>query len=77
MVSSGGSTGRVEQGFEGSGDSGAGSCKGFDVDNAVKLLVNAFGAEKYTKKIIKRGLDFPRSHSDHIYEIPEQLTITK
>jgi len=53
------------------------SCKGFDVDNAIKLLVNAFGAEKYTKKIIKRGLDFPRSHSDHIYEIPEQLTVTK
>ena len=53
------------------------SCKGFDVDSAVKLLVNSFGAKKYTKKIIRRGLDFPRSHSDHMYEMPEQLTVTK
>tara|TARA_Y100000310_G_scaffold135612_2_gene134475 strand:- start:4370 stop:4789 length:420 start_codon:yes stop_codon:yes gene_type:complete len=52
------------------------SCKGFDVDNAVKLLVNAFGAKKYTKKVINRGLDFPRSHPDHIYEKAE-LAVTK
>ena len=50
------------------------SCKGFDVENAVELLVNAFEAKKYTKKIIRRGLDFPRSHPDHIYAVPEQLT---
>jgi|TARA_Y100000034_G_C6872987_1_gene398847 S-adenosylmethionine decarboxylase len=52
------------------------SCKGFDVDNAVKLLVNAFGAKKYTKKVINRGMDFPRSHPDHIYEKAE-LAVTK
>ena len=49
------------------------SCKGFDVDNAVKLLINAFGATKYTKKVVNRGLDFPRSHPDHIYTKAEQL----
>ena len=49
------------------------SCKGFDVENAVKLLTNAFDAKKYTKKVVKRGMDFPRSHSDSIYEVPEQL----
>ena len=49
------------------------SCKGFDVDSAVKLLTNAFDAKKYTKKVVKRGIDFPRSHSDRIYEVPEQL----
>ena len=49
------------------------SCKGFDVDNAVKLLVNAFGAKKYIKKVVNRGLDFPRSHPDYIYAKPEQL----
>jgi|TARA_B100001964_G_C14241332_1_gene605171 S-adenosylmethionine decarboxylase len=48
------------------------SCKGFDVDNAVKLLVNAFGAKKHTKNVIKRGLDFPRSHPEHIYPPTEQ-----
>jgi|TARA_B100001964_G_C14208308_1_gene589230 S-adenosylmethionine decarboxylase len=49
------------------------SCKGFDVENAVKLLTNAFEAKKYTKKIIKRGLDFPRSHPDNIYSKAEEL----
>jgi len=52
------------------------SCKGFDVDSAVKLLVNVFGAKKHTEKVINRGTDFPRSHPDHIYEKPE-LAITK
>jgi S-adenosylmethionine decarboxylase len=49
------------------------SCKGFDVESAVKLLVSAFGAKKYTKKVINRGMDFPRSHPDHIYETGEQF----
>ena len=47
------------------------SCKGFDVESAVKLLVNTFESKKYTEKVIDRGLDFPRSHTDHIYEKPE------
>ncbi|MBW2976730.1 adenosylmethionine decarboxylase [Candidatus Woesearchaeota archaeon] len=49
------------------------SCKGFDVENAVRLLVSAFEAKKFTKKVVKRGLDFPRSHPDHIYQVAEQL----
>ena len=48
------------------------SCKGFNVDKAVKLLVGAFGSKKYTKKVMNRGIDFPRSHPDHIYS-PEQV----
>lgn len=47
------------------------SCKGFDVESAVKLLVDTFESKKYTKKVVDRGLDFPRSHPDHIYENPE------
>ena len=49
------------------------SCKGFDIENAVKLLVNAFEEKKYTKKVVRRGVDFPRSHPDYIYLKPEQL----
>ena len=49
------------------------SCKPFDIDHAVELLVKAFDAKKYTKKIIKRGLDFPRSDPHHIYGKPKQL----
>jgi len=44
------------------------SCKNFDVDKAVELLTKVFGAKSHTKKVIKRGLDFPRSHPDYIYE---------
>ena len=43
------------------------SCKGFDVDSALKLLVSAFGAKKYIKNVVARGADFPRSHPDYIY----------
>jgi len=52
------------------------SCKGFDVESAVKLLVDAFGSKKYTKNVVDRGLDFPRSHPEHIYEKPE-ITVSK
>ena len=45
------------------------SCKGFDVDSALKLLVSAFGAKKYIKNVVARGADFPRSHPEHIYPI--------
>jgi len=50
------------------------SCKPFDVEKAVKLLVHIFESKKYTKKIIKRGMDFPRSDPHHIYDIPEQIS---
>jgi len=43
------------------------SCKNFDVSKATRLLTKVFGAVKVTKKIIKRGMDFPRSHPDYIY----------
>ena len=49
------------------------SCKGFDVDEATKLLVNAFDAKKHSKNIVTRGMDFPRSHPDHIYPTSEQV----
>jgi len=49
------------------------SCKGFDVDEATKLLVNAFDAKKCSKKVVSRGMDFPRSHPDHIYPATEQV----
>ena len=50
------------------------SCRGFNIDDAVKLLVNAFEAKKYTKKVVIRGVDFPRSHPDHIYEKAQLAT---
>jgi len=43
------------------------SCRGFDVDKAVSLLTKVFGSKKFTKKIVKRGLDFPRSQPEFIY----------
>ena len=43
------------------------SCKNFDVDKATELLTKVFGAKKFNKKIVKRGTDFPRSHSESIY----------
>ena len=49
------------------------SCKSFDAEKAVKLLVNAFGAKKYTKEIVMRGEDFPRASPEHMYLKPEKL----
>jgi len=43
------------------------SCRSFDVDRATELLSKVFGAKKLNKKVIKRGVDFPRSHPDYIY----------
>ena len=48
------------------------SCKNFDVNKAAELLTKVFGAKKFTKKVVKRGLDFPRSDPSHIYK-PEQV----
>src|SRR3989338_4735992 len=36
------------------------SCKEFDAEKAVKYLVGAFESTKYSKNIVKRGVDFPR-----------------
>jgi len=49
------------------------SCKPFDAEKAIKLLTSIFESKKFTKKIVKRGIDFPRSHPNHIYDKPEQL----
>ena len=43
------------------------SCKCFDVDKAVELIVKAFESKKYTKEVIVRGEDFPRSDPNSIY----------
>lgn len=53
------------------------SCKPFDVESAVKYLVNVFESKKFTKKVIIRGQDFPRSHPEFIYLKPEQVQLNK
>ncbi|MBI2541719.1 adenosylmethionine decarboxylase [Candidatus Woesearchaeota archaeon] len=36
------------------------SCKDFEAETAINYLVDAFEATKYSKNIVKRGVDFPR-----------------
>lgn len=36
------------------------SCRNFDVDVAVKFLMDSFGAKKCTKNVVRRGIDFPK-----------------
>ena len=36
------------------------SCKPFNIDKAVNILIDAFGAKKYSKKITDRGEEFPK-----------------
>ena len=43
------------------------SCRSFDTEKAVDLLTSVFGSKKFTKKVVKRGTDFPRSHPEYIY----------
>ena len=38
------------------------SCKEFDVEKAMDLLVSAFNAKRVTTNVVQRGLDFPREH---------------
>ena len=38
------------------------SCKEFDAESAIKYLVDAFGAKKVEKNILKRGINFPREY---------------
>ena len=35
------------------------SCRNFDTKSAIKYLLNAFDAKKYTTNVLKRGMDFP------------------
>ena len=39
------------------------SCKKFDIDNAVNILVNAFEAKRYKKIVSDRGEEFPKEIS--------------
>ncbi len=50
------------------------SCINFNVKKAIKLLVEFFEAKKNTTKIVARGLDFPRSHTDSIYA-PQEIEV--
>ncbi|MBL7054328.1 adenosylmethionine decarboxylase [Candidatus Woesearchaeota archaeon] len=50
------------------------SCMNFNVKQAIKLLVDFFGAKKNTTKIVARGMDFPRSHTDYIYS-PQEIEL--
>ena len=54
------------------------SCVSFDVKKAIKLLIEFFEAKKNTTKVVTRGIDFPRSHSDYIYAPQEiELKVTR
>lgn len=44
------------------------SCTSFDTEKAVDLLTKVFASKKYTKKVVKRGTDFPRNHPEFIYQ---------
>ena len=44
------------------------SCMSFDTNKAVDLLTKVFDSKEFSKKIVKRGLDFPRSHPEYIYQ---------
>lgn len=42
------------------------SCRNFDTESAIRYLVKAFGAKKYSTNVLKRGLDFPpKVHKVH------------
>lgn len=51
------------------------SCRSFDVNKAVKLLVSAFEAKKCDKNVVTRGKDFPRESAENMYLKPEQLAV--
>jgi S-adenosylmethionine decarboxylase len=36
------------------------SCKEFDVDKTVKIIIELFKPESYDLNVVKRGIDFPR-----------------
>ena len=50
------------------------SCVNFNVNKAIKLLTDFFGAKKNTTKIVPRGVDFPRSSGDSIYK-PQEIEL--
>jgi len=46
------------------------SCKNFDVEKAVKFIIKSFNVKKFEKKLLNRGLEFPK-------EIPKAIEIVK
>jgi len=46
------------------------SCKIFDIEKAVEYIIRAFGAKKFEKKILNRGLEFPK-------DVPKAMKIVK
>jgi S-adenosylmethionine decarboxylase len=36
------------------------SCKNFDIEKTIEYITKAFGAKKFEKKILNRGLEFPK-----------------
>ena len=37
------------------------SCKIFDIEKAIDYITKAFGAKKFEKRILNRGLEFPKN----------------
>jgi len=46
------------------------SCKNFDVNKTIEFIVKSFGVKKFEKKLLNRGLEFPR-------EVPKAVEIVK
>jgi len=46
------------------------SCKNFDVNKAVEFIIKSFGVKRFEKKLLYRGLEFPK-------EIPKAIEIIK
>jgi len=46
------------------------SCKIFDIEKAIEYITKAFGAKKFEKKILNRGLEFPK-------DVPKAMKIVK
>ena len=46
------------------------SCKIFDIEKAIECIVKAFGAKKFEKRVLNRGLEFPK-------DVPKAMKIIK
>jgi len=46
------------------------SCKIFDIEKAIEYITKAFGAKKFEKKILNRGLEFSK-------DVPRAMKIVK
>jgi len=48
------------------------SCKEFDVEKATGFIIKSFEAKKFEKKILNRGLEFPKEMSKAIKIVEKQ-----